>query len=214
MEVRDKIIQEFIRQFREKRVKDVKVDDIARQIGISKRTLYENFDNKENLIKESLLYFHSQEESRIRTTCSNQGNPMLQILTYMKLMTTEAFGLDISKIEEMRISYPEISDMLINQHKDFANSFVIKTIQDCQDEGYLINKFDPELLLIMMVPRGFKPLKSGNLKYYNKEFSAVLMFSIHSFTLLRGAATEKGIKICDEFIANYLRNVSSGIERI
>ena len=49
-ELRQKILQTAMQQFKEMGVKNVKMDDISAIIGISKRTLYEIYENKEELL--------------------------------------------------------------------------------------------------------------------------------------------------------------------
>ena len=45
-ELRDKILRTAIRLFKQHGVKSVKMDDISNALAISKRTLYEIYDNK------------------------------------------------------------------------------------------------------------------------------------------------------------------------
>ena len=49
-ELRDKILRTAIRLFKQHGVKSVKMDDISNALAISKRTLYEIYDNKEELL--------------------------------------------------------------------------------------------------------------------------------------------------------------------
>jgi AcrR family transcriptional regulator len=55
-ELRQKILQTAMQQFKEMGVKNVKMDDISAIIGISKRTLYEIYENKEELLLEGVKF--------------------------------------------------------------------------------------------------------------------------------------------------------------
>lgn len=212
MEIKDRIIQEFTRQFREKKVRDIKVDDIAKMIGISKRTLYENFENKEVLIKEALLHTQSMELKKIESICMGNDNPLLRVLSYMEQMTAGSCQISFTYMDDLRQSYPEISSILMQQHIDFINSFVIKVIKDSQEEGYIFKTMDPELLLVLMSPRGFDRERGKRVKYYNNMYDMELLFVMHAYVVLRGVSTEKGRVVCDNFMEKQQEKIMKRVE--
>lgn len=55
-ELRERIILTSLEEFRKNGIKSITMDDIAALLKISKRTLYEIFQDKETLLKECILY--------------------------------------------------------------------------------------------------------------------------------------------------------------
>ena len=53
-DIRNLILATAMEQFMEKGIKDVKMDDIASMLSVSKRTIYELFSDKEELLLEAL----------------------------------------------------------------------------------------------------------------------------------------------------------------
>lgn len=53
-ELRLRLLRVAMREFRSKGIKAVKMDDIANILSVSKRTMYETFENKEHLLMESV----------------------------------------------------------------------------------------------------------------------------------------------------------------
>lgn len=51
-ELKGKILEVALCEFKQKGIRAVKMDDIARMLTISKRTLYEIYPNKEELLLE------------------------------------------------------------------------------------------------------------------------------------------------------------------
>ena len=49
-ELRERIVETAMRAFSMQGIRAVKMDDVAKMLGISKRTLYELYENKEYLI--------------------------------------------------------------------------------------------------------------------------------------------------------------------
>ncbi|HQU52329.1 MAG TPA: TetR/AcrR family transcriptional regulator, partial [Saprospiraceae bacterium] len=64
MELKQRIINNARTLFLKRGIKGVTMDNLARHLGISKKTLYQHFDNKEHLIG-ILLQSHLNEETRI-----------------------------------------------------------------------------------------------------------------------------------------------------
>ena len=52
--LREKIMNAAMKCFREKGIRAVRMDDIANELSISKRTLYEIYNNKEELLYEGV----------------------------------------------------------------------------------------------------------------------------------------------------------------
>lgn len=55
-ELRPRILETAMTLFRKHGIRQVKMDDIAATLGISKRTLYELYANKEKLLLEGVIH--------------------------------------------------------------------------------------------------------------------------------------------------------------
>ncbi len=63
MELKERVLETAVRMFADLGIKSVRMDDIASACGISKRTLYEQFDDRENLVRQAIeAYVKRQEE--------------------------------------------------------------------------------------------------------------------------------------------------------
>ena len=60
MELADKIKEESIKLFFGRGIKAVSMDDVAKSVGISKRTLYETFASKDALLVSCLDLLYSE----------------------------------------------------------------------------------------------------------------------------------------------------------
>lgn len=60
MDLKTKIIETSLELFLQKGCKSVTMDHIARENGISKRTLYENFTDKSQLLEDCIGLMHEQ----------------------------------------------------------------------------------------------------------------------------------------------------------
>lgn len=78
MDQKERIIEQAMQMFVTQGIKSVRMDDIAQQLGVSKRTLYELFGDKEGLLYLAMeRFFESKrveraEAASVRATCSKR----------------------------------------------------------------------------------------------------------------------------------------------
>ena len=80
MELPAKIMQVAMREFRRCGVKAVKMDDIASRLSISKRTLYEIFSNKEELLLECVRMQEEEFDSHMAEFGSDSSRNSIDII--------------------------------------------------------------------------------------------------------------------------------------
>ena len=61
-ELRGKLLTTAMEEFASRGIKAVKMDDIAAKLGISKRTMYEIYSTKEDILLEGILKHDENEE--------------------------------------------------------------------------------------------------------------------------------------------------------
>lgn len=81
-ENREKIVETALQMFNTRGCRGVTMDDIAQAMHMSKRTLYETFANKEELLAECLMRVHDQINDLHRKAHSKVDEPLL-VAMYM-----------------------------------------------------------------------------------------------------------------------------------
>ena len=74
--LKQKILATAMMLFSERGIKAVKMDDISNHLSISKRTLYEIYDNKEDLLFECLKNRFEESEKQLADSVANADNVM------------------------------------------------------------------------------------------------------------------------------------------
>lgn len=86
MENIDRILETAEWQFRQFGVRSISMDDIARKLGISKKTIYENFKDKDALAAATIrraMNRINEETARIKKQAKDAVDEILQTLSYM-----------------------------------------------------------------------------------------------------------------------------------
>ena len=132
MKLQETILQKSYEQFYKHGFHDSGVELLAKQAGITKRTLYAHFGNKEGLIEEVLKYRHQMFMTQLRESFDNSeikeaANVATCYLTFLKNWTSskEFYGcMFINACAEY--SDAESSPHLIaNQHKTEVRQWLL-----------------------------------------------------------------------------------------
>lgn len=196
---REDIVAAAARMFVEQGIKAVRMDDIARQIGVSKRTLYEQFGDKEELIYRSLDYFVVEQDRKYAELAAGAQNVLeAMLLVFSQVMDFAEANYRMQS--NLRRFYPKVYDRIVAEHRD-RNSFgefkvaLLKGVE----EGFFqrVVDFDLAIAMLRYSVEGLVVRKDVLLSH-NKTTHEALVFLIVSF--LRGISTEKGMRYIDDFI--------------
>ena len=110
--------------------KSVTMDDIANQMGISKKTIYAHFKNKTQLVKESTLNIFENISKGIDCICTLNKNPIEELFEIKSFIMKQLKGEKTSPQYQLSKYYPEIHNSL--KKKQF------ELMQDCVTDN--INK--------------------------------------------------------------------------
>ena len=127
-------------------MRSVSMDDIARVLGISKKTLYQHIDNKADLIKKTIQAYLEEEQksvSKIHDAAENAIDEMVAIANFVSkhLKTMHPTAMyDIQKY------YPDCWQLL-EQHKNkFVYNCIAQNIERGIKEGLYRQNTQPKII--------------------------------------------------------------------
>lgn len=171
-------------------IRNYSMDDICRNIGISKKTLYNYVDNKTDLIKNVLGYEFIMDNGPL-SVCSIKGNA-IDVLLEVSIRINKNFEyFNPVYVFELNKYYPKIFKEFVGKKRKSAFEKIHKNLEQGIKEGLYRKDIDVELVTILYIRKLediHKPdfMESG--KFTFKEIFSV-MFENH----IRGISNEKGI---------------------
>ena len=187
--------------FLDQGIKSVRMDDIATQLGVSKRTLYEMFGDKKELLEECVKYHMSRKHSIMTDMTASAQNVMEEIMAIIYSMKRD--DKDALLIGNLKKFYPEIYRHL--EEEAYRHSFeqLDKLFDKGMDEGLFLPDMNKNLALLTLI---YTMASLFEKKYYlpgmdNISHRAAFEYIIVNF--FRGLATPKGIGIIDELVTKY-----------
>lgn len=190
--LRQKILETAMEQFLTKGIKAVKMDDIASALSVSKRTVYEIYENKEQLLMESVreraFIFDRKMLDFVR---DKDRNVIDIILEFYRLKMKSLSNVSPLYFEELH-KYPEITAWLDNkrcENDEYSQQF----FQEGVDQGFF--RADVNYGLITKVSVGTINYVMEKRMYNEFDLSEITRNVIMLF--IRGLCTPKGIKELD-----------------
>lgn len=180
------ILAEAIKQFLTHGIKNVKMDDIAQALHISKRTVYELFPNKEELLYTALSKFIDDEDKKRAEMVAECNGDILKILYHTFRVQTDTLPLINPLFYEDIAFYPRVKAYL-NKHHNDERKGVMRFFREGVKQGVFRKDVDYKLFLdvVEMNKRAFMKEKFY-LRYPMIDF-------FRSFTLVqfRGLLTDE-----------------------
>lgn len=190
-----KAMQMFVRQG----IKSVRMDDIAQELGVSKRTLYELFGDKEELLYLCLRQ-HMSEVNESVAREARQADSLLESILIGFLEMTKHSETNSRIAGNLRKFYPSVHERL---HRELGEAGTMRfrtAIGECVKCGLLDENANIDLAITMLyymatgiVARKDVLMPEG-VSVREAFISVVILF-------FRGISTPEGMRIIDSFAA-------------
>lgn len=168
-------------------IRAVRVDEIAQTLGISKRTLYEMFADKDDLVGACLDAMSQQQQERI-VACRKRrsGNPLQKVLRLANEYTDNLYRVDHCFLSDIRrkITFAEHYD----EHREFWRKELTDDLETCRKQELLLPEIDAQAFAEQLISTLLDLRLNGTVREELNLFCR---------TILRGAATRKGIELID-----------------
>ena len=200
VELRDRIIVKATEAFTLHGIKSITMDDIATSLGISKRTLYEVFEDKETLLREVILKNQEDKNEFLENLLAESTN-VLEVILVCFQKSIEVFHQTNKRFFEDLKKYPNVFNM-VKKNRDKDSESTIAFFKSGVEQG--IFRDDVNFAIVnLLVREQFDLLMNTDIC---KEYPFLEVYESIMFTFLRGIATERGARVLEEFIQEYRKN--------
>ena len=149
MEVKDKIVEKAAELYMQFGIRTVTMDDIARDLSISKKTIYQYFKDKRELVNTMCSTQLQMEEQRFEGTSIESENSVHELILVSKCLRESIQEMKVNIMNELKKFYPEAWTMYNDFKTGVMKESIMKVIKRGQGEGYFREDLDPELIAVM-----------------------------------------------------------------
>ena len=190
----NRILDAAMQLFLERGIRAVKMDDVAHALTISKRTLYEIYDNKEQLLSEGVRKYRRKRSDELKRVVNHSPNVM-DIILYIYREKVREFQtinpLFYSELARYPMILEKFQESREQQHQQFME-FMERGVS----EGYFRKDLNYEL-----VGRSLEALSRYTMEHeLYRKYSMEELFRNMIFVSLRGFCTKKGVDKLDTFL--------------
>ena len=204
MELKDRIIQQAGELFMKHGVKRISMDEIASRLGISKRTIYQNFEDKEDLLLQYIRHLELIKSEYIKDLSKNEHTVVHVFLKTIE-MHKEFDFINIIFIDDVKKYYPKANQELIDQ-QNRGISFIRQFLEEGMAQSVIRKDLNIEVVSFLLQDSNRTFLDATRLT--NKSFTNWELFFTSMINFIRGISTATGIEIVDAFLTKYYADIN------
>ena len=180
-------------------IRSVTMDDLARHLGVSKKTIYKYVSDKKELVLKGMEYHHEMETCAIDSCIKIGQNAIDENFEISKVIVGQLKNVHPSVMYDLHKYYPEAVTKFQEYKSSVVSNWVSSNMQRGIDEGLYRDDLNIPILTSVYLSRMDDFFEMD--KYPNDvSFPEVYMeiFRYH----IRGLASEKGIEYLKEKVKN------------
>jgi len=197
METKLRILEKATIHFMRYGIRSVSMDDIANQLGMSKKTIYQYFSDKEQLVDAVM----QEEEKRMHNDCTRcrdaSADAVEEMFLAMDQITHQFSQMNPVILYDMEKFHPVVYQRFMRMKNNFLYGVICDNIRRGIQEGFYRSELDVETigryrLESMMLPFNMTVYPPGkyNLAQVAREIMEHFLF---------GLATSQGYKLIQKY---------------
>ncbi|MCQ2254837.1 MAG: TetR/AcrR family transcriptional regulator [Bacteroidaceae bacterium] len=197
--LRQTITEQALNMFKTHGIKAVRMDDVAKELKISKRTLYEQFVDKEQLLLECVM-LNSDNSKKIYEDFMSKTDNLMEILCFFIKYRLEEFSrynslffMEVIKYKPVRDYLEDISKSRVKEQENFIKRGI--------EEGLVVDNINFKLLSRINKAAIDNLIRD---KVY-EQYPLSDIFRTFMMVFLRGILTEKGQVEFEKYIVSNLK---------
>lgn len=182
-------------------IKSMTMDDVARELGMSKKTLYQHIKTKDDLVWKVIGLMDEEYEKIFKEIKSKEPDAIQSLIWVNKLVYRMIKEYNPSFEYDLKKYHPEIFHYVRKQSLEKMYNAVVENIRQGKSEGLYRDNVD-EILIAKLYASRVNSLMESDLitpeEKMNPEFKNQIM-EYH----IRGIANDKGIIKFEEYLKHY-----------
>ncbi|MGC1516568.1 MAG: TetR/AcrR family transcriptional regulator [Maribacter sp.] len=200
--MKEKILEKATDMFLTLGFKSVTMDDLANEIGISKKTIYAHYENKTKLVEESTAHLFCSISKGIDGIRDLHKDPIEELYEIKKFVMLHLKDEKSSPQHQLQKYYPKVYGIMKDKQFELMEDCVVENIK----KGITLGIYRENLNIDFVARIYF----SGVTNIKDQKLFPISIFPIGTLMdeyleyHLRGIVTPKGRKILNEIInSNY-----------
>lgn len=202
-EVKRRIVEVALQSFREKGLRNVTMDEIAHRLTMSKRTLYQLFSDKEDLLLACLKKRMEEEDAMLGGIYAEKNNVLGLLLVVFEMNIKKLGGEEVNNIGDM-VKYPRVM-AFFEERSAARETEAVAFLEKGKEEGIFLKGVNFHIVYKEITHSVERLVEGGLFGLYS--YREIFLNTL--FPYLRGCATVEGIRVIDKFMEEYLKKLEN-----
>ena len=195
-EIKNRIISGAYDLFAKFGVKSITMDEIARNLGMSKKTIYQHFNDKDELVKLVVQSVMIQQESELQLIHATAKDPVDEVLKLSEYLRSMFVNMNPFLLLDIKRYYPQAYKLFTDYKEQCVISMLAENLKWGMDIGLYRRDLNIDILSRLRMEEvewGFNPAVFGEKVHLHE----VQLQLIEHF--LYGICTLKGHKLINKY---------------
>jgi AcrR family transcriptional regulator len=191
--LKEQIIESALKQFLKHGIRSMTMQKLSSGMGVSTKTLYKYFADKETLLEECLMLHYGAMEKQSPGFTDAAQNPVAFMCRVYAITAALDFGANHLFYSDLNHYYPELQDKVIGHFFGHIGSLLVQNLQAGIDNGYFLPQLEAEVVLQVLNVLYTSVTRYNSFARYKLKPADLVKHTIDIY--LRGICTEKGLSI-------------------
>ena len=204
MTQRERIVEQAAKMFAEQGIKSIRMDDIARSLGVSKRTLYEMFEDKEELLYLSIRFMQSRRMAKMEAKLKENTESLAYLFESLEMMMGNS-ELHRRISHNLRKFYPSTFERVRRESEENCGKVLYSLFEHYIDCGLIVSTVDVRLSVTILYYTTTTLITSADNMSLPEGVTLEDAMAYTIINFFRGIATIKGVKQIDDYLSSKQR---------
>ncbi len=149
--MREKILEGAHGLFVQFGIRSVSMDDVARRLSVSKKTLYQHFSSKDDLVSESVKLHMAGEREHFSDIAKNSKDAIEELINITQCLREHIFKMNPSLLFDLQKYHSEAWEVFQNFKKEFLMNQITSNISRGISEGFYRPEINPKIIAIIRI---------------------------------------------------------------
>lgn len=197
MEIKERILLVAKELFFKYGVRSVTLDEMARELGISKKTIYQHFIDKNQVVHEVISFFLKKDKEYSEAIYKSAKDPIHEVIETTACIRENVANVNASLFHDIQKYHPKAWNLYLEQ-KRFYFQIILRNLHEGIEQGYYRKEINPEIMAWMRLASIELAFNSDLFTKENFDFMEIQTQAIDHF--IRGIVTEKGKQLYTEYL--------------
>ncbi len=197
--MKERILETALRLFSTYGIKSITMQDVARECGISKKTVYEHFSDKTDLV-DAVVAFMTETHCHKLEECTSSGRDAIEELVLsLRQIELQVKSINPVLLFELEKYHPSAWKVI----QDFKERFVRPSIRENLERGIREGLFRSNMHIDIITHLRLMQIESA----YNPRYFPAAQFDLHEVMVqvtlhyIHGVATPEGHRRIEAYTA-------------